>query len=113
MMRSLHVAIALMLMPAALAQRPVMEIKVAGNERLAAAAGIAASGLRRGQMATRAELDAAAQKLADTGFFTSVSYRYDPKAAGGVTGYALTFQVSEEAARTPVELDIQIGRASW
>src|ERR1035441_5971793 len=106
MMRSLHVAVALMLTPAALAQHPVMEIKVAGNERLAAAAVIAASGLRRGQMATRAELDAAAQKLADTGFFASVSYRYDPKAAGGVTGYALTFQVSEQPALAPVELDI-------
>src|ERR1035441_10118681 len=69
MMRSLHVAVALMLMPAALAQHPVMEIKVAGNERLAASAVIAASGLRKGQTATRAELDAAAQKLADTGFF--------------------------------------------
>src|ERR1017187_7644305 len=141
MMRSLHVAVALMLMPAALAQHPVMEIKVAGNERLAggariapsgfrkgpeaalaqhpvmeirvagkerraAPAVIAASGLRKGQMATRAELDAAAQKLADTGFFTSVSYRYDPKAVGGVTGYALTFQVSEQPALAPVELDI-------
>ena len=106
MMRSLHVAVALMLMPAALAQHPVMEIKVAGNERLAAAAVIAASGLRKGQTATRAELDAAAQKLADTGFFTSVSYRYDPKAVGGVTGYALTFQVSEQPALAPVELDI-------
>src|ERR1039458_2611377 len=34
---------------------------------LARAAVIAASGLRKGQTATRAELDAAAQKLADTG----------------------------------------------
>src|ERR1019366_5838678 len=105
MMRSLHVAVALMLMPAALAQHPVMGIKVAGNERLAAAAVIAASGLRKSQMATRAELDAAAQKLADTGFFTSVSYRYDPKAVGGVTGYALTSQVSEQRDVAPVELD--------
>src|ERR1017187_5339849 len=38
--------------------------------------------------------------------FTSVSYRYDPKAVGGVTGYALTFQVSEQPALAPVELDI-------
>src|ERR1017187_2874783 len=105
-MRSLHVAVALMLTPLALAQHPVAQIKVAGNARLAATAVIAASGLRVGQIVTRAQLDAAAQKLADTGFFASVSYRYDPKAAGGVTGYALTLQVTEEAARTPVELDI-------
>ena len=95
-----------MLTPLALAQHPVAQIKVAGNARLAATAVIAASGLRVGQIVTRAQLDAAAQKLADTGFFASVSYRYDPKAAGGVTGYALTLQVTEEAARTPVELDI-------
>ena len=95
-----------MLTPLALAQHPVAQIKVAGNARLAATAVITASGLRVGQIVTRAQLDAAAQKLADTGFFASVSYRYDPKAAGGVTGYALTLQVTEEAARTPVELDI-------
>jgi outer membrane protein insertion porin family len=107
MMRSLHVAVALLLAPAALAQHPVVEIKVAGNQRLAAAAVIAASGLRVGRMATHADLDAAAQKLADTGFFASVSYRYDPKPApGGGTGYALTFQVSEQPALVAVQLDI-------
>ena len=105
-MRSLQAAVALMLAPAALAQRPIVEIKVAGNERLAAAAVIAASGLRTGQTVARAELDAAAQKLFETGFFTSVNYRYDPKSAGGVAGYAVTLEISEEAARTPVELDI-------
>jgi len=95
-----------MLAPAALAQRPIVEVKVTGNERLAAAAVIAASGLHKGQTATRVELDAAAQKLANTGFFASVTYRYDPQTAGGVTGYALTFQVSEQPALAPVELDI-------
>jgi outer membrane protein assembly factor BamA len=95
-----------MLAPAALAQRPVMEIGVAGNARLPSAAVIAASGLRKGQTATHAELDRAAQKLADTGFFASVSYSYDPKAVAGVTGYALTLHVSEQAALAPVELDI-------
>ncbi|MGC9949946.1 MAG: POTRA domain-containing protein [Bryobacteraceae bacterium] len=106
MMRLLKLVAALLLAPAALAQHPVMEIKVAGNDRLAAAAVIAASGLHKGQTATRAQLDAAAKKLADTGFFSTVSYRYDPKTVGGVTGYALTFQVSEQTSLTPVELDI-------
>jgi outer membrane protein assembly factor BamA len=99
-------AIHAMWAPGALAQHPIMEIKVAGNQRLAASAIIAASGLRKGQSATRTDLDAAARKLADTGFFSSVSYRYDPKAAGGVTGYALTLMVSEQTARAPVDLDI-------
>jgi len=107
MMRYFKVAVALMLAPAALAQHPLVEIKVAGNRRLAGAAVIAASGLRVGRMATRADLDAAAQKLADTGFFSSVSYRYDPKPApGGGSGYALTLQVSEQPATAAVQLDI-------
>jgi len=110
-MRSLHLPVALFAVcasttPAAVAQRPIVEIKVSGNERLAAAAVIAASGLRPGQVVTRTALDAAAQKLFETGFFTGVNYRYDPKADGGVAGYAVTLQVSEETARTPVELDI-------
>lgn len=110
MMRFLQSAVALLAIcgvtTPARAQHPIMEIKVAGNDRLPAAAVIAASGLHKGQTVTRAGLDAAAQKLADTGLFASVSYGYDPKSAGGVTGYALTFHVSEQAARTPVELDI-------
>ncbi len=89
------------LAPAAMAQRPVVEIKVAGNARLAPAAVIGASGLRIGQTVSRPELDAAAQKIFDTGFFSSVNYRYDPKA----NGYAVTLQVSEEPAGTLVELD--------
>jgi outer membrane protein assembly factor BamA len=106
MMRLVSVA-ALMLAPAALAQHPIVEFKVAGNQRLTAAAVIAASGLRTGQMATRNDLNAAAQKLADTGFFTSVSYRYDPKPApSGGTGYALTFQIAEQPALAAVQLDI-------
>jgi outer membrane protein assembly factor BamA len=105
MMRFLNVA-AFILAPAALAQHPVAEIKVAGNARLPAAAVIAASGLRVGQIATRAQFDAAAQRLADTGFFASVSYGYDPKTVGGVSGYALTLHVSEQTTLAPVELDI-------
>ncbi|HUE04333.1 MAG TPA: POTRA domain-containing protein [Bryobacteraceae bacterium] len=110
-MRWLHPAVAVCviaaLVPAAaLAQHPVMETKVAGNKRLPAAAVIAASGLRAGQMATRAQLDAAAKKLADTGFFSSVTYKYDPETAGSVTGYALTFLVTEQPAIVPVLLDI-------
>jgi outer membrane protein assembly factor BamA len=83
-----------------------MEISVAGNARFPSVAVIAASGLRKGQTATHEELDRAAQRLADTGFFASVSYSYDPKTVAGVTGYALTLHVSEQAAVVPVELDV-------
>lgn len=106
MMRFLKVAVALWLAPVLFAQHPIMQIKVAGAQRLPTAAVIAASGLRVGQTVNHAQLDAAAQKLADTGFFASVSYAYDPKTVGGVTGYALTLQVSETASRSTLELDI-------
>lgn len=111
-MRSPKAAVALLAIcwmtavPAVLAQRPIGEIKVAGNVRLAAAAVIAASGLRTGEPVTQAGLDEAARKLADTGFFNSVNYRYDPQTAGGVNGFSVTLQVSEEAATTRLELDI-------
>jgi outer membrane protein insertion porin family len=114
-MMRFHEAAALLFASGALAQHPIAEIHVEGNQRLTAAAVIGASGLRVGQITNQAGLNAAAQKLADTGFFTSVSYRYDPKAAGGVTGYALTLQITEETARVPVELDIPglDGEALW
>jgi outer membrane protein assembly factor BamA len=105
-MRFLNGMVVAMLAPTAFAQHPVAQIKVTGNERLPAAAVIAASGLRVGQTATHADLDRAAQKLADTGLFSSVSYQYDPKTVGGVTGYAITLQVSEAPAHTAVELDL-------
>ncbi len=82
-----------------------MEIKVSGSHRLPAPAVIAASGLHKGQMATRAQLDAAAQRLADTGLFASVSYQYDPKTTAGVTGYALTLLIGEQTTLASVELD--------
>ena len=105
-MRLLQSAAALLaacggLAAAAVAQHPLVEIEVAGNARLPAAGVIAASGLRKGQTVTRTQLKAAAQKLIDTGFFTSVNYRYIPKGAG----YALTFQVAEQPAG-PIVLDI-------
>jgi outer membrane protein insertion porin family len=103
-MRFFPAAMALVLAQAAVAQR-LAEIKVSGNARLPTAALIAASGLRTGQAVTRAELDGAVQKLFQTGFFASVNYRFDPMPDGSGPGYALTLQVSEEAAHKPVELD--------
>jgi len=88
------------------AQAPLYEIRVAGNDQLRAADIIDASGLRTGQTVTRADFDAANQKLFETGFFTSVNYRYAAKMQGNVAGYSLTLQVAEEPARTQVTIDI-------
>jgi outer membrane protein insertion porin family len=87
----------------AVAQTPIASIQVSGNQRLPAAALIAASGLHEGQRVTRKELDAAAQTLLDTGFFSSVNYRYDRKATGA---FAVTLVVIELPATLPVILDI-------
>ena len=90
----------------ALAQRPIVELRVAGNDRIKAGAVIAASGLHLKQVVARKDLDTAAQRLFDTGFFSMVNYRYDPKQAGGESGFSVTLEVTEEKARTPVVLDI-------
>src|SRR5579863_4603177 len=94
------------LAPAAVAQRPVVEIEVTGNARYSAGAVIGKSGLRIGQMVTRATLDGAVQKMFETGFFGSVKYRYDPKSTGTLDGYAVSLQITEEPPRTQIVLDI-------
>lgn len=88
------------------AQAPLYEVRVTGNDQLRADDIIAASGLHVGQSATRDDFDAANQKLFDTGFFTSVNYRYAAKIQRNVAGFTLTFQVTEEPARTQAILDI-------
>jgi outer membrane protein assembly factor BamA len=89
----------------AVAQFSLMDISVSGNSRFAAADVIAVSGLRVGQAANPAEFDAAVARLMDTGLFRSANYRYDPKASGGKTGYALTLLVSEDSQTGPLLLD--------
>jgi outer membrane protein assembly factor BamA len=91
---------------AALAQRPIVELRVAGNDRIKAGAVIAASGLHLKQVVARKDLDAAGQQLFNTGYFSMVNYRYDPKQAGGESGFSVTLEVTEEKASTPVVLDI-------
>ena len=77
-----------------------------GNSRLPSGGVVAASGLKFGAVVTRKDLDAATQKLFETGFFRSVNYRYQPKPGDRGTGYVVTLQVGEEKAETPVHLDI-------
>ena len=66
----------------ALAQQParrVAKIEVEGLERLSADEVIATSGLKTGEPLSVAELDAAGQKLVDSGLFTKVAYRTTSK----------------------------------
>jgi outer membrane protein assembly factor BamA len=88
------------------------ELRVQGNGRLKEAAIIAASGLRRDTDISRGDLDAAAQRLSNTGLFTAVNYSYAPlpvpdgSTPGSPTGYSVTLTVVEERATQTVVLDI-------
>jgi outer membrane protein assembly factor BamA len=93
--------------PSALAQQLLLlDIQVAGNARLSSAAVISTTGLKAGQTVTTKDFDAAMARLDETGLFTSLAYRYDPKASGGQSGFALVVQVTEAPAVSGVRLDI-------
>ncbi|HYP09789.1 MAG TPA: POTRA domain-containing protein [Bryobacteraceae bacterium] len=72
---------------------PVGQLQVEGNKIYSDEQILAVAGLKVGQMAGKAEFDAAQQRLLTTGAFESVGYKFDPmpgkKANSGV------FQVAE------------------
>ncbi|MBN9663167.1 MAG: hypothetical protein J0H49_33515 [Acidobacteria bacterium] len=88
------------------AQTQILELQTEGNTRLTAPAIIAASGLKPGTLATRAELDTAAKALFSTGLFQSVNYRFQPKPSGAATGWVVTFLLTEAPADGIAILDI-------
>ena len=89
----------------ALAQQPgrrVAKIEVEGLERLSADEVIATSGLKIGMPLSVAELDAAGQRLVDSGLFTKVGYRTTSK-GNQVT---VIFQIQEtKGGASPVVFD--------
>jgi len=89
----------------ALAQQParrVAKIEVEGLEHLSVNEVIATSGLKTGGPLSVAELDAAGQKLVDSGLFTKVGYRTTSK-GNQVT---VIFQVKERSGgQSPVVFD--------
>ncbi len=85
---------------------PVAGVRVAGNERLPAAAIVRATGVRQGQAASRENLDAAVRTLFDTGLFPSVNYRYEQVPGSDPASYTVTFQVLEDRADTDVRIEI-------
>ena len=85
---------------------PVAGVRVAGNERLSAAAIVRATGVREAQAASRETLDAAARTLFDTGLFTSVNYRYEQVPGSDPAAYSITFQVLEDRADTELRIEI-------
>jgi outer membrane protein insertion porin family len=81
----------------------VEQLTVEGNHVYGAGQILAVTGIRVGQKAGRREFDAAREKLAATGSFDSVSYRYAPSKDG--EGYDVVFEVSEIGQLYPMRFD--------
>lgn len=79
--------------PAPANRWPIESLTVEGNRAYTKDQIIAIAGLKAGQMAGRAEFDAARDRLVACGAFEAVSYRFVPGSKG--EGYAATFQVGE------------------
>jgi len=73
---------------------PIESLRVEGNRMVSEKRILAASGLKIGQLAGKAEFDAARERIAATGAFASVAYHYDP-APGGKGAIRGTFEVTE------------------
>ncbi len=72
---------------------PVAKLSVEGNKIYTSDKILAMSGLKVGQMAGKAEFDAARDRLLATGAFESVGYKFEP--IPGTPANAGTFQVDE------------------
>lgn len=79
----------------------VDRIEVSGLERLTTAQVVARSGLQTGQTVDPETLDAAANRLLETGLFKKLSYHFSAKTGQGV----LTFVVEELTSSVPVVFD--------
>jgi len=77
---------------------PLAAIRVAGNQVFPAGAILRAAGLQLGALITLADLQAAAQRLTDSGAFATLSFRYEPEGAK----LAVLFQVQEVVDLYPV-----------
>ncbi len=80
--------------------RPLESLRIAGNRAIPAEKILAVCGLKTGQMVTRADFDAARQRLDATGAFVTVGYEYKPSisgtgADGAGPGYDAVIEVHE------------------
>ena len=81
---------------------PIESLGVEGSTHFKTAAILGITGLRVGQVAGKADFDAAREKLLATGYFETVGYSYEP--AHGRPGYAAKFQVQDIAPLYPVQI---------
>jgi outer membrane protein insertion porin family len=85
------------------ARWPIASLRVEGNQRYTREQILAVIRLKIGQMAGRAEFDAARDRLVATGAFEKVEYKFTP--ATGGQGYSGVFQVSEIQQVYPVSFE--------
>ena len=73
---------------------PLISITIDGNRTHAERDLLSIAGLRTGHDVTKADFEAARQRLLDTGYFQTISYSYGP--APNSSGYALKLELVEE-----------------
>ena len=90
--------------PAAASDKwPIVRLAVEGNRHYSRDEILAVAGLKIGQLAGKAEFDAARDRLVASGFFEMVAYRFDP--APDQPGEVGTFQVTEVDASYPARFE--------
>jgi outer membrane protein insertion porin family len=82
---------------------PVQSLKVEGNHNYTQAQILAETGLKVGQLAGKAEFEAARDKLVATGAFETVGYKFAP--SGDKNGYSASFQVVEVNPAYPIHFE--------
>ncbi len=82
---------------------PVESITVVGNRNYSREQVVAIAGLKIGQLAGKAEFDAARDRLTATGVFETVGYQFEP--GPNKQGFAATFQVTEVEPSYPVRFE--------
>jgi outer membrane protein insertion porin family len=84
-------------------QWPIQSLSVEGNRNFTSQQIIAVAGLKVGQIAAKADFDAARDRLVATGCFETVGYKF--ASSKDSSGYAATFQVAEVSPLYPVQFE--------
>ncbi|MGA2270787.1 MAG: POTRA domain-containing protein [Bryobacteraceae bacterium] len=85
------------------ARWPIESLAVEGNHNYTREQVLAVTGLKVGQVASKAEFEAARDRLVASGAFETVGYKFVAGTKG--KGYAATFQVSEVEQAYPVQFE--------
>ncbi|HTQ54009.1 MAG TPA: POTRA domain-containing protein [Bryobacteraceae bacterium] len=82
---------------------PIESLKVEGSRNYTQAQILAVLGLKTGQLAGKADFEAARDRLVASGRFENVGYKFAP--GGDKNGYAASFQVVEAEPAYPIQFE--------